>query len=152
MEIIDLDAQVSAVPSQQKVRAGGKTLIVKEATGEAARQYRQASVLANQWAIDDDRSIRKLASPGEIIDLEPLLIALCTYDEAGNRVTKTWVMSLHPAIQSKLFAIVRSLNTWLDGDEEADLKELKERRARIDRLIAKMEAERAHPNGQTQTV
>jgi hypothetical protein len=63
-----------------KVRRGGKTYVLREADGEAARQYRNAAIRAARMTDGEVTGIDGAA------DVEPLLVSLCLYyaNDAGT--------------------------------------------------------------------
>lgn len=115
----------------------GKDYILREATGDAACQYRNAVATATQLADGKVSGIKNMA------DTEPFLVALCVRELLGDgkeRVVTGVVVRSWPArVQRRLFKKIQEISEL----DEADLKELYRERDELDKRIAEMKKDTA---------
>jgi len=101
------------------VKIGGDQYILREATGEAAVNYRNAMLACTQLGESGKpQSIRNLAS------VEPLLVSYCLYyadgPKKGQNVPKQVILSWKNKIVKTLYEKVKEIS---DLDESEDKKD-----------------------------
>jgi hypothetical protein len=141
IETFDFDSnEIIEIPVKYK----GLAYTLREADGDAACQYRNAAMRAMRYSEDG-----KPVGFTNLADVEPLLVSLCLYDAAGNRVTRDFARALPSKILKQLFAKAKEIS---EIDETDDLPGLLKQRAELDKKIAKLqEGKSAAKNEQSGT-
>lgn len=107
------DVTLTEIP----VKIGGDQYILREATGEAAVNYRNAMLACTQLGSSGKpQSIRGLAS------VEPLLVSHCLFYASGPRegqnVSQKTILSWKSKIVKALYEKVREISDLNDKDDE----------------------------------
>lgn len=102
-ELLDFSAlKIREVPI---VTPDGRHLTLKEATGKAVTEYRNASMAASRFGPDGRvQSIVGLAS------VEAALVAACLWDDKGKNLHPSVVGSWPSRVQKKLFETVKEIS------------------------------------------
>ncbi len=112
---------------------GGKNYVLREATGDAAVQYRNAVAASTQLADGKVSSIKNMA------DTEPFLVSLCVWEllEDGKEraITGARVRSWPARVQRRLFKKIQDVSEL----DEASLQELHKECKELNERIAEME-------------
>lgn len=118
MTEIDLgDLQPIEVP----YKLGGKSYILKEASGDAVCKYRNA--LMKSAKMGDDL---RVTSVDGIADVEPLLVSLCLFEvtEKGHRPVSTADVRAWPnRVQKALFEKVKEISDLEDKEAKERYRE-----------------------------
>ena len=130
-------------PVEVKYTIGGSEYTLREASGGAAKRYREASIAGARMTVNEDDNTRTVERMEGIGGLESLLVSLCLFDAKGAPVPRATVEGWPARIQRALFDKAKEIS---DLDEKVDLGSLRKQRERLDRQIAKIENKDAAKN------
>jgi hypothetical protein len=132
-------------PWEQLVGYAGTKYMLREATGEAARLYRTASLRGVELDRDEDANKTTTRRLEAITGVEPLLVSLCLFSENPAKpgtfdvpVSESTVGSFPSKVQKAWFDKIKDVS---DLDEGKDPASLKKQRERLTALINKIEAQ-----------
>ena len=131
---------------EKEVNIDGQLYVMKEASGAAARQYRAASLAGSEMAFNEDTGERTMRRMQAVASAEPVLVAACLYARKAGAGDPS---KDHPVQQSLIESWPARVQKWLFGqikehsdlDEKDDLKAMLKAKARLEKRIAKAEAE-----------
>lgn len=132
---IDLD---DLAPIAVKYRIGGKQYVLREASADAAVQYRNAITRASRLTEDG-----KVATVEGLHDAEPLLVSLCLYQakedgtDTNVRVPIDTIRKWTNRIQRTLFDKIMEISDLNEQSEEA----LERRIAFLQKSLARVREE-----------
>jgi hypothetical protein len=131
-------------PWEQEVGYAGVKYMLREATGEAARQYRTASLRGVELDRDEDANKTTTRRLEAITGVESLLVSLCLFSKDGGgkytvSVPESVVSSFPSKVQKAWFDKIKEVS---DLDEGKDPEALKKQRDRLNALINKLEAQK----------
>jgi len=115
-------------------RHAGVDYVLREATGEAARQYRNAVIACTQFNSDG-----KPMSIKNVANVEPLLVHLCSFQagKMGAQVSLDKVKSWPARMVKRLFDKAKEISHLDEVSESLD--SLRKKREEIDQKILQME-------------
>lgn len=121
----------------------GTDYVLRQATGAAARKYREASFAGTEMEMsgDGDDEKRVMRRMQGIAGVESLLVAECCFAVLSNTsVPQSQIEAWPGDIQKWAFDEVKRISPWLDekGDGK-DVERLKKQRDKIDERIKKLE-------------
>lgn len=122
-------------PISVKVKIGAQEYTLREATGDAEIQYRNAQ-LANSQLVGE-----KIVRMAGIADTGPLLVSLCLFDSNGNNVPIPVIRAWPSRVKEKLFERVKEIS---DIDQPWVVDDLKEHISNLQKKLDKLEE--THPN------
>lgn len=117
---LDFDSLQSPGWISEPVRFEGKSYTLKEASGRAAVEYRNAVSACLQYGPDG-----RIAGVRNIASVEPLLISLCLFDEKGKNVPKHVIESWPSRVQRAIFDRAKQISD-LGEEMSAERKLLEE--------------------------
>lgn len=137
-EMVFDDVALREVP----VKVGGKPYVLKEASAEAVRKYRNAQLRATR--VDKDG---RPVGLGDMADVELLLVNQCLFDASGRQVALQVLSSWPGRIVKALFQRAQDISELRERDdtEEALTKQLEETQERL----ARVREAKAGSNGST---
>lgn len=115
----------SIIPLEVPITLADGHYVLKEASAEAVRQYRNSTTNKARY------SEGKLSGVTDIADAEPLLVSLCLFPIDGlgtvsdKHVTKDFILSLPHRIQKSLYERLRNISKMEDDGDEIIKKSLK---------------------------
>jgi hypothetical protein len=130
-------------PQSIPVRIGGKSYVLKEATGEAACRYKNEIMRCGRLGAD--------GKPNQVIglaDTEAFLVSLCLFEVDGEgkekHVPVSLIKSWKSSVLDKLYKTCREMS-GMDNDEKED--ELVKQKAEIESKLTRLKE--ANSNGST---
>jgi hypothetical protein len=126
-------------PIEIKVKVGERHYILREATGEAARTYRNQ--MTDCLTLGDSGKPRKVSG---IASLEPLLVSLCLFDQAGNLVPESILIKWPARILRKLYDKAKLIS--LIDDEDETVESLTKERDKLDKKLKELADEGSSKN------
>jgi hypothetical protein len=126
-------------PKEIPVRVGDQDFVLKEASGEAAVRYQNAS-LASMTMVDG-----KVSKVAGMASTQPLLVSLCLFsrgvDGIDRPVPEKTVRGWPARVQRDLFAKAKEISELEEGEDTVEA--LEKQRAEIDRKIAALQEDAA---------
>jgi hypothetical protein len=108
-------------PSEVAVTLQGQAYILREASAEAARQYRNAIIRSSKLG-GEGKKVRVTSVDG-VADVEPLLVSLCLFKTVGElrqAVPLPTILQWKSRVVKALFERIKQLS---DLDEKDDSEE-----------------------------
>lgn len=121
-------------PTEIPVKINGVEYLLKEATGDAVCQYRNATIKSMKFS---DQG--KATGFDGVADSEPLLVSLCLFNSEGNNVDIATVRKWPAHVMKALFNKAKEISDLAEGNES--LKDLEKQQAELAQKIAKLKAE-----------
>ena len=135
---LDLDDELARVP----VKIGGKDYELVEASGDAARRYKNAMSRCAQLNPDG-----KTVMMRDLADVEPVLVEGCLFSKNPGTgrfdvpVTRAFVLGLPSNTVTVLYERAKAISKL--GSEAESIESLKKHRDKLSEQIAKLEADKA---------
>jgi hypothetical protein len=112
----------------------GKKYTLREASGGAAIQYRNAMLASTKLGPGGT-----VTSVSGMANIEPLLVSLCLFDEKGKRVSEATIKNWPSRVLKTLFDRAKEISE-LDEDG-GDLESLNKQKDEIEEKIAQIESD-----------
>lgn len=109
----DLDFS-GLVPVELPVKYDGKTLTLKEASGDASIKYRNAMMKATK--IGDNGKVSGMEA---LADTEALLVSLCLFD-GTKPVSLAFVRAMPTRVMKALYEKVKKISAISESDDESE--------------------------------
>jgi hypothetical protein len=124
-----------------QVRVGGEDYILREANGEAARQYRNAALTGTEMDHDDSSGKSTIRNIQGAAAVESLLVSLCLFykSDPNKHVERRKIEGWPARVTRQLFDKAKEISQL---DETEDLDKLHQQRVKLDQRIERLEKEK----------
>lgn len=120
---------------------GDVNYVLREASGLAARKYRQACVTGTEMVIDEAKDTRTVRNLQDSLNVEAFLVSLCLFRVDGNKMSPVSITTIEgwpSRVQKKLFDKAKEIS---DLTENLTLAQLYKQRDKLLNKIDRMEKE-----------
>ncbi len=134
-------------PREVEFKLGGVQHVLKEASADAARRYRNTAVKAAKM------SDGKVTGLDGVADVEPLLVSLCLFkrEEKGDKPIKLDdVLKMPSRVTKRMFERAKEISDLDEGaDEESLRKQIAALQQQLDKVVAAKETVKNGQSGAT---